>query len=172
MPAISVNKGYCSIKPSHYSLPDGEPWGNSGWKQDVCHLAVNCCRHPPWCALRRLRMRKRRTLAPDSWGAYQRNYFSEPRFLHLPICRKVLNTLTWDIWFSLINNNLLMFWLPGLCCKSFYIFCFPSLLLQSSLSVLSEMQCPGLKSSVLSAKENIILNFLGCAFFKLTVSTH
>ena len=29
--------------------------------------------------------------------------------LHLPIHRKALNSSTWDIWFSLINNNLLMF---------------------------------------------------------------
>ena len=32
--------------------------------------------------------------------------FSEPRGLHLPKHRKVLNSLTWDIWFSLINNSL------------------------------------------------------------------
>ena len=38
-------------------------------------------------------------------GAYQRNDFSEPRLLHLPIQRKVLNSLTWDIWFSLIHKN-------------------------------------------------------------------
>ena len=35
--------------------------------------------------------------------------FNEPRLLHLPIHRKVLNSLTWDIWFSLINSHLLMF---------------------------------------------------------------
>ena len=41
------------------------------------------------------------------WPKYSsfRN-FSEPRGLHLPRHRKVLNSLTWDIWFSLINNNL------------------------------------------------------------------
>ena len=41
-----------------------------------------------------------------------------PRLLHLPIYRKVLNSLTWDIWLPLINNNLLMFRLPVLCCKT------------------------------------------------------
>ena len=46
--------------------------------------------------------------AQDSWGAYQRNDFSEPRLLHLPIHRKVLNSLTWDIWFSLIHKK--YFW--------------------------------------------------------------
>ena len=44
--------------------------------------------------------------------------FSEPRLLHLSIYRKVLNSLTWDIWFSLIRSNHLIFQLPGLCCKN------------------------------------------------------
>ena len=44
--------------------------------------------------------------------------FCEPRLLHFPIHRKELNSLTWDIWFSLSNNNLLMFRLPALCCKT------------------------------------------------------
>ena len=43
------------------------------------------------------------TLAPDSGGAYQRNDFSECRRLYLPIYRKALNSLAWDIQFSLIK---------------------------------------------------------------------
>ena len=39
-----------------------------------------------------------------------RNDFSEPKLLHLPIPRKVLNSLTGDICFSFINSYLL-FWL-------------------------------------------------------------
>ena len=61
-----------------------------------------------------------RILAQDSWDTYERNDFSKPRLLHLPIQRKVLNSLTWDIWLSLINNNLLVFRLPVLCCKLLY----------------------------------------------------
>ena len=38
------------------------------------------------------------TLA-DSWDAYQRNDFKEPILLHLPIHRKVLNSLTCDVRF-------------------------------------------------------------------------
>ena len=72
---------------------------------------------PPWCILMRLRMREHRTLAPDSWGADQRDDFSEPRLLHLSLGRKALNSLTWDIQFSLINSNLLMLQLPGLVYK-------------------------------------------------------
>ena len=35
--------------------------------------------------------------ALDSYGAYQRNEFSEPRLTHLPIQRKVLSPLTSDV---------------------------------------------------------------------------
>ena len=56
---------------------------------------------------RKFRIWKHRILTPDSWGSYERNDFSEPRLLHPSIHRKVLiNSLTWDIWFSLSNNNL------------------------------------------------------------------
>ena len=65
---------------------------------------------------------KNRTLALDSWDANQRNDFSEPRLLHLPIHRKALDSLTWDVWFSLINSNLLMFQLPGFFfCKNSFV---------------------------------------------------
>ena len=74
--------------------------------------------HSLWWDLKKLRMWKYRTLAPESWGAYQRNDFSEPRLLHLLIHRKVLNSLTQDTWFSLINNYILMFRLPALCYKT------------------------------------------------------
>ena len=108
---------------------------------------------PPLCPLRGLGMRKLRILAPVSWGAYQRDDFSEPRPLHLPIHRKALNSLTWDIWFSLINNNLLMFRLPGLCCKNFCISWLPPYLFGAGpQSDISERLCPRLKSSVLSAE--------------------
>ena len=59
-----------------------------------------------------------RTLALERWGVYEGNDFSEPRLMHLPTRRKVLNSLTWDIWFSLINNTLLMFRLFAVCCKT------------------------------------------------------
>ena len=47
-----------------------------------------------------------------------RNDISESRLVHLPICRKALNPLTWEIWFSLINDNILTLRLPALCCKT------------------------------------------------------
>ena len=59
-------------------------------------------------------------LAPNSWNAYERLGFSESGLLHLPTYRKVLNSLTWDIWFSLISTNLLLFRLLDICCKLLY----------------------------------------------------
>ena len=56
-------------------------------------------------------------LAPESWGAYQRNYFSESILLHPPIHRKVLNPTTLDIWFSL-TIIFCCSWLPALYCKT------------------------------------------------------
>ena len=53
------------------------------------------------------------------------NDFNEPRLLHIPIHRKVLNSLTWDVWFSFFSSNVLTFLLPGLCCKNAHISWFP-----------------------------------------------
>ena len=61
-----------------------------------------------------------RKLALDSWDAYGRNDFSEPRNLHLPIHRKALNSLNQDIWFSLISNDLLIFYFMSF----LYLLCF------------------------------------------------
>ena len=35
-----------------------------------------------------------------SWSAYERSEFSEPRGLHLSICRRKINSLTWYLIFS------------------------------------------------------------------------
>ena len=76
------------------------------------------CSHAPRWALRKLRMWRHRILTPDSQD--QRNDFSEPRLLHVPIRRKVLTLLTWDIWFSFINNHHLMFRLSAFIVKLLY----------------------------------------------------
>ena len=85
----------------------GEPWGNSRRKEYLLLTAIKLQSFPTKCP-EEAQMWKTENTAPDSWGAYQRNDFSEPRLLHLPIHRKALNSLTWDIWFSLINHNLLI----------------------------------------------------------------
>ena len=97
------------------------PLGNSGLNRIPAIKQPSDCSHSLRWALRKLRMWKYRILAPDSWGECQRNDFSEPRLLNLPIHWKALNSLTWDIWFSFINNNLLTFWLPTLLLQSSYI---------------------------------------------------
>ena len=93
-------------------------WGNSERKRVSAIEQPSDWSHSPMVSLRKLRMWKYRILSPDRWGTYQRNNFRQPRLLHLPIHRKALNSLTWDIWFSLINNNHLTLILPTPCCKS------------------------------------------------------
>ena len=91
--------------------------------------------------------KKHRTLAPDSWKALERNDFREPRFSHLPVHRKALNSLTWDIWFSLINNHL---W-----CSDYLLHILtspPQLLVRAVLSGSLEMLSPGLEVLKISTK--------------------
>ena len=84
-----------------------ELWGPLGRRTTCgcCNLAAT--RLQPLCMVstEELRMWKCRILAPDSGDAYERNDFNKPRLLHPHIHRKVLNSLTWDIWFSLIHKN-------------------------------------------------------------------
>ena len=67
-------------------------------------LGSSGCCHPPWWLLRswgdaRSKMSKEMVLALESWGAYERNKFSESRALHLPLHR-ILNSLTWYLIFD------------------------------------------------------------------------
>ena len=87
-------------------------------KKNICHLSTIRLHPLPTVSPEELRMWKHRILAPGSWDAYQRNDFSELRLLHLLVHRKALNFLTWDILFSSINSQFLMFWLPALCCNT------------------------------------------------------
>ena len=143
LPAISVNKRCCS------------------------HQAITL-QPPRWCTLRRLRMRKHRILALDSQGAYQRNDFNEPRLLHLPILRKALNSIAWDVWLCLINSHLLMSWLAGVCCKNSCISSFLSYLFGAAPQSWEAVSRVWSSQNVHWVKHNSQL--LGCAFFfQLTV---
>ena len=73
-------------------------------EKNTWHLAAIRLQSLPRWTLKKLRMWKHMILAPDSWGMYQRQDFGEPRCLQLPIHRKVLNSLTWYIWFDFIYN--------------------------------------------------------------------
>ena len=55
-----------------------------------------------------------------------KEFFQWAKLLHLPLHREVLNSLTWDVWFSLINSNLLITW--SLFQKLLYILAPPYLL--------------------------------------------
>ena len=87
--AISVNKGCCG------------------------HEAVSHCKppHPPLqCSLRGFRGEENRIVALDSENEYQRNDFSKPRLLHLPIHRyKSPKIIKLKCLFFVICSNLLMF---------------------------------------------------------------
>ena len=145
LPAVSVNKGCHShqwLQPSNASQ-----WALRKLRKERIPAIYqpSDCSHCLWWAVRKLRMWKHKVLAPESWGAYQRNDFSKSRLLHLPIHRKALNSLACDFWFSLFNGNLLMFLLPALCCKTPIYPGSPPHLLRAVLSGLLEMLLPGLE---------------------------
>ena len=66
-----------------------------------------CKKQPPATSLRWTR---KQDLAPDNWGTYEWNEFSEPRGLH-PLIQKTLNFLTWYLIFLTAQKSL-MFRLP------------------------------------------------------------
>ena len=97
--AISINEDVTVISDSsHPGTQRGEElpaWSGS-------HQAAATPYGKHW---RTRDVKNHRILAPDSWDTDERNDFSEPRLLHLSIHRKVLSSLTWDVWFSLIHKN-------------------------------------------------------------------
>ena len=101
LPALSVNKGYCNSQVT-IAIPDSEPWGKLRMETGAAHCqALSHCSHPQLCTPREFRLERRSILAPYSQDAYQKDDFHEPKLLHLPIHRKELSYLTWDVWFSL-----------------------------------------------------------------------
>ena len=63
---------------------------------------VRGCKKQPSATLATPYRDRKQDLAPDSWGAHERNEFSEPREprgLHLPIHRIMLTSLAWYLGF-------------------------------------------------------------------------
>ena len=105
LPVVSVNKRYCSLRVNLTDHPDGEPWGDSRFKQDACHIAVNHWSHPdhkPW--------------GESGWKSRGR----WPQTAEVPVKGMILVSasscifsyiekcqITWDVWFSLIT---VIFW--------------------------------------------------------------
>ena len=140
---ISTNKDVTVIRDS--SAP-----GHSRRKRTPVICQPSGCSHSLPGALKNSGCEKSQGTGPSSWDAYERNDFTEPRLLHLPIQRKEPNSLTWNIWFSLIHNNLLMFRLPVLCYKLLFNLTPPPSptpgVLRAVLSGLFEILPPRLKS--------------------------
>ena len=136
-PAISVNKGVTIISdfgpPCELLSPSGTQKGEK-WLQAMNSQLLAAIVSEEL----RVWIIKNQVLAPHSWDAYKRNDFSKTRLSHLSIHRKTLNSLTWNIWFSLINCNLLIFRPPAPCCK---LLCNltppPPTVLSGSLEILS-----------------------------------
>ena len=114
-------------------------------RKNTCRVAAIRLKPLPIVSLEESQDVTRQGLAPDTWGAYQENDFSEPRLLHHPTYRKALNSLTWGIWFSIINSNILTFRLPALCCKTPIYYGSPLRLLRAILLGLPEMLPPRLE---------------------------
>ena len=103
------------------------------------HLTPSICQEVTGLELR-VRTIKKQDLVPDSWDAYERNDFSKPDHLHFPIHRRAQDPLMWEIWFSLINSNLLTFRLPAPCCRLLYSLAPP---LSLGISFLGSPRLPG-----------------------------
>ena len=94
-------QGYHShqqFQPSKCEFLNSEgTWeGEQGLPEAVMRL-----HHCLWWALKETKdVKRRRTLTPVCWDACERNDFSGPRLLHLPICRKVLNSLRYLVFFN------------------------------------------------------------------------
>lgn len=113
---------------------------------------------------RELSRGKYRLTGPDSWGACQRDDFNDSRLLHLPICKKALNSLNWDIYFSLINSIFVcLFYVPDPCCKTLI---YPDTSITSSkqslIAIWEAVSWTLVLSFVCQIKRNYEL--LGCAF--------
>ena len=91
--AISVNKRYASVKAAATTAtPNYAPWGDLEWKKKKKKILTFVVK---------VHIKEEISMRPESG-----------------IHRKVLNTLTWDVWFLLIKSKHLMFWLLVFCLKT------------------------------------------------------
>ena len=108
-PAVSINKDATAIRDT--SLPGVNFWAQEG----QCLLSGIL-----WDAAAPQGGQGTEDVQSQISDTHESNDFREPRLLHLPIHRKLLNSLPWDILFSLTNNHLLMFRLLAPFCKCLY----------------------------------------------------
>ena len=82
-PAWSVNKE--ATVTSNSSSPNVSSWALRAFRKEKNESGNHqACNHSP----RESRRWKNRLLAQDSWDAYGKEWFREPRLLHLPIKEK------------------------------------------------------------------------------------
>ena len=74
-------------------------------KQRCGHNATSHYSHPLQYTLGEFRTEENKILSLHSSDGYQSNNFNKLKYLHLPIQRKALKSLTWDVFFFLISSN-------------------------------------------------------------------
>ena len=94
-PAIPINK---KCHSHQQFLASQCEWGFPKHWSSRCHPPSQQWLLRTW-GNARSKVNKETRLVPESWGTYERNEFSEPRGLHLPIHR-MLNSLTWYLIFD------------------------------------------------------------------------
>ena len=105
LPAMSVNKNATVISNSSSKCEFLSPKGTWEGDEYLDLPAISGSHSLRWALRNSGGCEKCRVMAPDSLGTYEGGDFSEPRLLCLSIHRKVLNSLTWGIWFYLIHKN-------------------------------------------------------------------
>jgi len=113
---LSINKG-CH---SHQGLQPpaggaGEPWGEL--RKETCHFSSHQTAATPKVSPKEIQDVKTLVTSPRYLRCISKEWFRWAQTLHLPIQRKVLNSLTWAIQFSFISINLL-FLLPAPPCTT------------------------------------------------------
>ena len=99
------------IKPSSHSSSrrrDLRALGMETNRLPACWQALSHCCSPTSVHPEGTRDERTQDTGPRELRCRSKDGFSKPRLLHLSLGRKALNSLTWDIQFSLINSNLLM----------------------------------------------------------------
>ena len=147
-------------------------------KHATCHMSKQRMLQPlshhitgaPGVSPGETQVEKTQDTGPRSWDAHQRSDFSEPNSLASSLTRKVLNSLAWDVWYSLINNYFLVFRPPGLCKTSLYPGS-PLASSEQSSGMILESCFSGLKSSESPLNKTELAASRRCLFFLQLTTT-
>ena len=129
-----------TLQPSSHHIT-ATPKVNPGGAQDINKMPFRTVH------LEETWDKKAQDTGPKYLRCISKEWFQWAQTLYLLIHRKALNSLTWDIWFSLINSTLLMFQLPGLYWKNSYISWLPPCLFDEAVPGHLRSCVPGLSSN-------------------------